>query len=249
MNLLQMRTKVRMLTRETDSADTNLSDTEINDEINNTTPLLAADTEELVNFADYTTAVDTERYSLPLNYLKVKACVLHIDSNWRELQFFATIKQYHALQYQMVSNTGIPVAYKIELGATSTAANSPPGDLWLTPTPDNNGGANYVVRLYYFQMPTTLSADTDVTELPILTHDAICYKAAADLSLKLDEQGRSAFFIGKFESEVRKIKDYYAELQRDRLPMVKDVMGYAQYEWGESDGSLAGLKGLTGGGS
>lgn len=224
--------EVRILLRETDSTDSTFTDTEVHDNINRVMPRIAAEIEELLTWQDYTTADGTQRYSLPSDYLKVAGADLIIDSNRTEKLIYVTHKKFLQVSYNASAQKGIPVYYKIEMGAVSNAnASQLPGDFWLYPIPDTNGGSNYTVRFRYYQKPDDLTGDTQVPELPLNMHMSIAYKVASMLALKKGETALSNYLEQLFRDDMNAAREYYGALQRDRAAYTPDDEGYTSTRW------------------
>lgn len=225
-----MRTRVQTLLGE--SSGEFYTTTEINGEINDACIEIARDTEELLTYYDMTTTDGTQTYTLPDDFLKIKRVDLHVsDSDRRDLRFM-TQQEFHKYTEGASDTSGTPEIYKLEQGSVSKeTADWHPGDIYLYPIPDDNGGSNYTVRAYYYQLPTTLSADTDVTELPIQCHKAVCYLAASNMALKGEDLRKHDYLLLRYENELMKIKNSYHRLQRQRNWHMRDEMGYNETEF------------------
>jgi len=230
MNFSAMQNQVGVLLG--DTSNTFYTETEIQNMINRVQPEIAAEAEALLTYYDYTTSDTVQQYSLPAEYLTVKHVELHVDTNRHEKLKLLDLDQFHAVSYADADRTGEPEYYKIEYGAVDTVlAGNPqrPGDIWLYPIPDDNGTANYTLRVYFYQMPTDLSADTDISNLPIYLHMAVCYRAAALLAMKNKDLRTHNTLISMSQRVIDVAKINQNRAQRDRPHYIKDVMGTTDY--------------------
>ena len=228
MQFSEMRSRVQTLVGE--SSGDFYTTTEIEAEINDACVQISRDTEELLTFYDMTTAADTYRYTLPDDFLKIKRVDLIVTTtDTRQLEY-KNLREYFEYTESAVDTTGTPYIYKVELGSVDKT-DSHPGDIWVYPIPDDNGGSNYTLRVYYYQTPTTLVDDTDVTELPLLAHKAACFLAASNMALKGEDLRKHDRLLLLYENELNKIKMHYSRLQRQRPYDMKDEMGYTETEF------------------
>jgi hypothetical protein len=223
-----LRDQVRIYLGETSSTDTYYTDAEINSQINRAMPLIAAEIEELITFKDYTTTSGTFRYSLEEDFLKIHKVFLRInDAVLSRVLAPLDIEEYERLSGGDETATGMPQWYKIELGSVlNTDDPQLPGDVWLYPTPDDNGGSNYKMRVYYYQKPDDLAADGEIPELPLQTHDTIALKAARALAIKGKDFGLAGSLQNLFLTEMASHREFFNRKSRDKNPEIKDLMGY-----------------------
>jgi hypothetical protein len=231
MDFTALQNQVRVLLGET-TADF-WTDQEVKDQINRCMPDICMEFEELVTFCEYTTAQSTYRYSLPANFLNVKHVELERTTDLIDKLFPVDIEQYWALRHGAATTESVPQYYKIELGAVLTTDDPQlPGDIWLYPRPDDNGGSNYTLRMFYYQdgSTTDLSTGTDIPLLSRYLHRAICYEAAKVLLYKADKLQKALIMGQEYEKQIVKANDFRQRMRRDIPPVVKDVMGYGIIE-------------------
>jgi hypothetical protein len=217
MNYGEMLTQIRLLLGETDSDNSYWSETEINTQINLSNLRVATDFPVLLTYSEVATTADQARYGLPTDFLQLKDIQMYLGDNTTDER-----RKLHRLEYDEfedmvggnVNMTGQPAWYRIEFGAVSTTASSPPGDVWLYPVPDDNGGDDYTLRLAYYQKPTALSVSIDVSELPEFMHLLVVYHSAWYLSLKDDNQSKINNLAAMYRDERDKVR--MVHLKRDR---------------------------------
>lgn len=233
MNFTDLQNQTRILVG--DTSTTFYTDAEVQNAINRVLPELASMTEmSLTTFYDYVTSAGTQRYSLQPDYLKVKQVDLIVTSTLTLPLKPVSLRGFRSISSTGTDQQGQPNYYKVELGAVSTEdAIQFPGDLWLFPTPDDNATANYTVRFYYYQLPTTLILGNDIPEFPIPLHMAICYKAASHLAFKGKDYQLGAAMETLYQNSVTDHIKFSFRPNRDLKPVVRDVMGYGDLDSGD----------------
>lgn len=217
MNFLEKQTQVRLLLGETDITNSYWTETEIDTQINLSNLRAAADLPVLMTFSEVTTTADQGRYGLPADFLQVKSVQMFIGANTVDERRHLMRLEYDEFEDVVGGNvnmTGQPAFYRIEFGSVSTAADAPPGDIWVYPVPDSNGGNNYTLRVVYYQKPTALSGDNDVSELPEFMHPLVTFHAAWLLSMKSDNQSKISNLAAMYKDALREAK--LTNLKRDR---------------------------------
>ena len=217
MNFGEQKTQVRLLLGETDADNSYVTTAEIEAQINLSNIRVAADLPVNMTFSEVATTADEARYGLPSDFLQLKSVQMFIGDNTvddrrslRRLEY----DQFEDMVSGNVNMTGQPAYYRIEFGAVATAAGSPPGDIWLYPIPDNNGGDDYTLRLVYYQKPTALSDTADVSELPEYMHPIVVYHAAWLLSMKSDNTTKINNLVGMYKDAIKEAK--LTTLKQDR---------------------------------
>lgn len=216
-----------------DTSDTFYTTIEVKDSLNRIFPEVAAENEVLLTFDDYDVTQSVQRFTLKEAFLTVKRAEFHISASRHEEMLYVDLDQFARLSYAQSDREGEPKYYKIEMGATEID-NDPqrPGDLWLYPVPDTTTAAGYPnLRVWYYQMPSTLSADGEMSELPIPLHMVCCYKAAALLALKNKDLSTHSTLTIMANNATQTYKQNSNRGQRDRPYHTKDVMGYTETEW------------------
>lgn len=230
MNFGQMKYRVRQLLGQTDTNSTVFSTAnDLEPAINDACKDVAAETECLLTYYDYETTSGTQQYSLKADYLKVKAVHLYKATDDKTPLTHVSFDEFDAMEGGNPTRTGVPSVYKIEIGATDTSDNLP-GDLWLFPVPDTNGGANYTLRVYYYQMPSTIATtdDTKTTELPEIAHKAVCYGAAMTLSMQTADRDMYKTLAVLYNNEIVKIRRFAGREHRTGPTRMKDTLGIAR---------------------
>ena len=213
----EMQTQVRLLIGETDSSNTYFSDTEIQTQINLSNLRAASDLPVNLTYSEVATTADQQRYGLPSDFLQIKSLQMFLGDNTVDER--RTLRKLGYDEFEdvvggNVNMTGEPAYYRIEFGAVSEVAGSPPGDVWLYPVPDSNGGDNYTLRIVYYQKPTTLDDTAEVSELPEFIHPIVCYHSAWMLSMKTDNQTKIGNLAALYKDAIREAK--LTVLKRDR---------------------------------
>ncbi len=236
MDYARMKTVVRLALGETTAANSYWSDPEIDAMLNDSQLQVATDTAGMLTFSDITTVSGTQRYSLPTDFLQLKDCQLFnhgtpasTNKKWR--LFRVGFDHFEVLSQSNYSRTGRPNYFKMELGSVQVTVQNP-GDIWLYPVPDGNGGSDYALRLYYLQKPTVLSSGTDVSELPESLHWAVVYHATAMLSLKSDDMNKYTSMLVLYDRAIARGRAYYAQADRSGAKQIQDVMGYGRSSLG-----------------
>ncbi len=226
------RTRIRAFTRmqlgETASANSTWNDTEIDDMINDAQRTVAMDIPEaMLTYRSVTTVSGTQSYQLAEDFMQLVDVELDRSSTQRRTLREYSVRDFKDYTAGNYSTLGQPAIFKLEIGAVTKAnATQIPGDIWLYPVPDDNGGSNYTLRYRYYQTPTDLSSDADVPELPVYAHKLICYMAALDLLGKTGNQKKINNVAGKYELELRRVKRVITQNNRHRIRGVTDAMGY-----------------------
>ena len=228
MNFGEMKYRVRQLVGQTDTNSTMFNTTtDLEPAINDACASVAARTECLLTFWDYETVAGTQNYSLKPDYLKMKALQLFVAADNKYTLKHLSFDEFSQYEGGNPTTQGVPRVYKIEIGATDTSTNLP-GDFWVYPVPDTNGGSQYIIRAYYFQIPTDLVADADITELPIIAHKAVCLEAAMTLSMMAADKGMYRDLSLLLEREIGIIRGYAGIGQRDSATRMKDTLNIAR---------------------
>ena len=178
MNRGRMKDMVRMLLA-IDPVDAFVIDAEINDMLNESQVHVATETLGLTTYKGLETQEGVERYSLPADFLALRDVQMWVsvtdDTDKRTLEKCGY--DSYEEKTRRYTTPGIPKFFKIEFGATSVSA-AIPGDIWLRPIPDSNGGNNYRLRLAMYQKPDDMTDDTHICMLPESMHWCVCYHAA-----------------------------------------------------------------------
>jgi len=222
-----IRTLVRILLGETDSTNSYYTDTNINLALDAAINQLSMEIPESLTFSDITTVSGTYRYSLPTDYMIHSHIRLIVDSSYSLRLEQVDIHEFDAIYDSAYDRTEQPIHYKIEHGVGDEEATDPqvPGDIWIGPRPDSNGGANYTLRHYYFQRGFA-SSDSTVPAMTDLFHHAIAYYAAMFMSMKDGNQRKTQNFMFQYNNTISKGKKWLNKRDGLRALLPKDV-GYA----------------------
>lgn len=143
-----------------------------------------AEIRDLVTKASVVTVSGTQAYTLPTDFVRLQSLV--DDPNNVQLSI-ASPKQFD--KYPTVN--GAPYLYALsEQG------------LLLYPTPD----AVYTLTLRYWKDPVDLSADGDISALPIDYHDLMVSFALSRTYRSEDDIVMSQFFYSEFERDLAKLR-------------------------------------------
>ena len=228
MNFGEQKTQVRLVLGETSSSNSYTTDTEIETQINLSNVRTAADLPVLMTFSEVATTADQARYGLPSDFMQLKSCQMFLGDNTVDERRQLARLEYDEFEDVVGGNvnmTGQPAYFRIEFGAVATAAGSPPGDIWLYPVPDSNGGNNYTLRLVYYQKPTVLSDPLHVSELPEYMHPIVCYHAAWLLSMKDDNQQKISNLSAMYKDALKEAKLTVLKQDRSGGKFVRSAYG------------------------
>lgn len=151
----------------------------------------------LKTYASFTTVADTPLYDMSedslANLLKITEVRYYNDTNsYYKLKAVGRDQLEH-IQHYMGGVDGTPIAYCYEDRTIEF---------------DCDPEADKTIRVYYYYMPTALSADGSVPDIPVKFHDALVhytcwkFKEADDL----DFEG-SIYFKNLYEEAVLEAKD------------------------------------------
>ena len=223
MNFGEMITMTRTMLGETDSDNSYFTDAEIQTILNTSILRVASDLPTNITYKEVVTTAATQTYGLPTDFLQLKdvQCYVTGGTNRRQLQRL-NYDEFEAVAGGNTTMTGQPAYFRVEFGATSTAAGSPGGDIWLYPVPTDD---SYTIRLIYFQKPTVLTTSTEVTELPEFLHSAVCFHTAWLLSMKDDNQSKINNLAAMYKDEINEAKKTVNKRDRSGPTFIKSPYG------------------------
>ena len=233
MNFGEMRTQVRLLLGETDSSNSYYTDTEIDAQINLSNLRVASEVPVLFTYKEEISVGDQVSYGLPTDCMQVKDLQVYTTGTTRRWSLVK--KDYDDWEYIVAGNfsmTGEPHYYKVEFGATSTTAGSPPGDVWLYPIPP---GTTYTIRIVYYQKPTALSADAAVSELPEYLHPAVVYHAAWHIGLKDSSNSKVSTLAAMYQNQIKEGKMTALKSDRSGPTFAKSAYGATSLDRGRGN--------------
>ena len=232
MDYTTMQDRVKLWLGQTDTTNTYYTPTEVSDLVNDAIEEVALETECLLTFATITTTASVGRYALPLDFSQMRNASVDKTATRRYVLAQSDFDDFEISTSGNYTLQGEPAYFKIEIGATDTAATRAPGDIWLYPVPDSNGGNDYTLRIHYLQIPDRLSTGTDVSELPKQLHRAVTYYAAILLANKSSDDQKAQKLTQLYQHEIQR---YMASKnQREmRRYIAKNVYQSGSF-WGKS---------------
>jgi hypothetical protein len=224
MTLEEMRAEVRLLIGET--AQDGYLDTEIDRQINLGCQKVARECKLKTHVREDTVdarslpSTDSRsegRYALPSDFLQTvdrEMRVLDADT-WYPVTF-VTAAEYNDLSW--TQHWQRPIYAKIEFGSTETTSLAP-GDIWFWPMPD----AVYTYELKYYQKPSKLIADSEISELPEFAHLSACYHAAMLLTRKFRDRNLFQEMSALWSEEIDSVKREFNTLDAHMPKRTRNV--------------------------
>lgn len=227
MTFERMQALVRIALGETAASNSYYTDLEVQDMINDSLVQVATDVPSLLTFYDIPCVTSTQRYSLPREALQLKDVHLLINSTLKRQLLKLSLDEFENVSASNYVREGQPAFFKMELGATEVSGTAAglPGDLWLYPVPDSD---EYTLRVYFYQRPTTLVADADITELPDMLHWAVVYHTTAMLALKADDMNKHTIMSVQYDRAIARGRKWYTQHDRSNQHFTQDAMGYSK---------------------
>lgn len=197
--LSTLRTSTRRLINETDSANTNYSDSELTDYLNQATMFLGTEMEWSIQTSQATSVLNQALYSLPADFISLTE--LYFNNRKLIILEREDLTDINATWQDAPSGTP-QYAYK--------ADNAVFG---LYPAPDSVQ-AGYTIQIQYISLPATLSDNADIPDLHTAFQMCLPFYAAflcehragndkkSDLNLKRFDQHRIALM-----SKVQRFSD------------------------------------------
>jgi hypothetical protein len=194
MNRGEIRTTARMLLGE--GVADGYVDTNLNTMINNSCLHVATKTLCLFTYKDIPSVASQEQYGLPNDLLSLKDVQLFVSGYKYQLRRLS-YDEYEDYAHGTATE-GRPEVFRSEFGRTDLAGGKA-GDIWLRPIPDV---ATYTIRRVYYQKPSVMSNDGDITELPESMHLVVAYHAAMVISRKFSDTRRFADLATLYQDEL-----------------------------------------------
>ena len=221
MTLTEMIARCRYLVGEPNSSNTFLATQAVLEaEINDALTRIMGELRANVTYYDITLIVGQIPYTVNTDFLMIKAVRVLDTNKYYELEY-KTMRGFQEYTDGDTTESGRPQIYKLEMGATDTTT-AYPADIWVFPKPDSA----LTMRVYYYQLPSTLSTGTEISELHVFAHKAACYYASANLAMQMSDLPVHDRLIGKFKEEMDMLKDWAFMRQADRAVEMRDEMGY-----------------------
>jgi hypothetical protein len=231
-----MRTQIRVILGETDTNNTYFIDADADTQINLAQLHVSGEVPCLLTYKDVTAIADQQKYGLPkTDFLQLKD-IHFVEGSTPPTRVKILEKvpfdEFNARTASAPTKTGEPAFYKAEFGAvTRLSGPVPQGDFWPYPVYDNT---DYLFRLYFYQMPTDLDGDTDVSELPAILHEAVVYRAAMHLAMMKMNQKRVNQCAALYREAIRVGEEVIRKRDRTGFThQIKDAMGYTQSNLGQ----------------
>ena len=188
--------------------------------------MIAVRVEEMITRTDYTLVVGQHEYTLPEDWIGM-AHVEIVDASdtnrtWR--LYPMSIKEYHNWSRGSAQTNQEPFGYRLEVGPLlSTQDPQRVGELILYPAPD----AADTMQVWYYRKPADVSAGTNIVELPLHYHEAVCQRVAQMLAIKGKEYQLADRLLREYELTMREITQSAKNMKRrDHIAKTKDTMGY-----------------------
>jgi len=234
-----MVTQTRLLYGETDSGNSYISDAEVQTQINQSQTKVALDLNILLTFKTATLVAGTGRYQLYDDFLQMKHVeVFNNSSEKRKKLIKLSMDEFAEVSDGNPTKQGDPAFFKMEYGATSTQnATQRPGDIWLYPVPDASDYDR--LRQYFYQAPTALSADADVSELPLHAHDLVCYHTAMILATKDGNQKLMNNMNAIYRQEMESVRETLNAVDREGAFHIQDTQGHTLTSLRRGGGRIA----------
>jgi hypothetical protein len=205
---LQMRTEVLAY-----GFDTNQYSSRINSWLNEAQSRIARSCEipKLWTTANISTIVGTGSYTLASNFIRMNK-VFHNGATQLELMPI-DVGELRAMTQGGTSTTvGIPEVYSISAEFTMTVA----------PVPD----AVYTLTYDYYQRPTDLSADGDISTLPVDYHDLMVSYTLARCYRSEDDAQMSAFYQSEYQRDLQRLRvDLQGTTSKDGPKVIAGTWG------------------------
>lgn len=213
------------------SSDPFYTDAEILTVMNAVVPLMAVRIEEMITWVEWALVADTQAYTLPEDWIAMEHIEV-IDSNDtnRTWQLYPlSIKEFNKVARNAADQTDSdPAYYRLEIGPINV--NQDPqrvGEIYLYPTPSTA----HTLRMWYYRRPNDCSATTDIPELPLHYHEAICIKTAHRLATKGKEYQLADRLLRDYEMAMTELTQSAKNMKRrDHIARTKDVMGYGDID-------------------
>lgn len=165
-----------------------------------------------------TTAAGTNCYSLPEPMLSLVMVEIDKDASDRRILQGLSHEQFAQVTYYDYNQQSTPEVYRMQYGRVGSD-NSRPGDIDIWPIPDNNGGADYTLRVWVIKKPAALAADAEISELPEELHYAVTLYAAMITAAGDGDSLRYTSLRDMFQDEINEFRTTrnFRDISRTRL--------------------------------
>lgn len=199
---VSMTTAVRRYINETDSTNSNFTDSEIYDYLNQAIRFLGTEMEWPLQTAEATSVLDQAVYSLPEDFISL------IDIYFDNLDLPVIERadlSAKRTDWQDADSSKPQYAYK--------ADNAKVG-LWPPPDADNAG---LIIQIQYIKVPPDLSDDSTAPDLHVAFQDCLPFYAAALCEIKAGNTKRSDYMFSLYEGHKKKLMSKVQRFSDDDL--------------------------------
>lgn len=220
-----MLAQVRLLSGETDSTNSYWSDAEINAMLNDVQLIVAEELPVNMTWRTFSTVAGTDRYSLPIDFLQLKDVEIETSATQRKKLFRLGMDEFSAVADGNFTMQGEPAWFKMEFGSV-LMTNDPqlPGDIYMYPVPD----AVYKTRVRYYQRPTDMTADGDISELPLSMHLAVVYYTTMLMAMKDANQKKITNMNALYRQKMASSAKMLNRVDRTGRFLARDAAGYSK---------------------
>lgn len=191
------------------------TDAQFNTSINEAQDDIALRTKCLKTYSEFTTSASTAEYSIAedslANFIDIAEVWYFTDTNLYNILDCVSRDELAFMQSQNRASTGWPEAYCYEDRVIEFDCLTAAGD---------------TVRVYYFKLPTALTTDEGVSEIPVKFHQTlvyyVCWKFAESDGL---DGNRVMYFKNQYMEEIAKMRSILVPAA-STYPAIKDDSGY-----------------------
>lgn len=218
--LLQVRTQIRLLINQTDSASSDFTDSELNGFVNEGVRLVAALVKWPRDRVEVTVQLDTPAYPLPSD------TILLLDAYFGDVN-----TQDDKKPLRVLSESQLKEFRPNWLDETTNSQGRPDiiclidrKTVIINPRPDSSQ-AGKKLEIVYVYYPATLSADGDVPDLPIVYHDLIA------------QYGQHKCYMSKLNNPALGQSIFTDIISKSKIlePVVTKEFDVQGFTWGQSD--------------
>ena len=231
--LSAVRTQLRLILNETDNANSHFTDAQLDGFINQAQTFMATYIEYPRTIASAQVTAGTADYTLPTDWISILAVYfgdLSISNDVIVLRIIneESLKTIRPGWLETASGSrGRPQFVHIKNRTTLT----------LIPTPDtDNATTGKKYHLNYIKLPTTLTVDSDIPELPLPYHDFLQFYAAHLCYLVLQVQAMADKMFSDFTAKMKAVQ---AEVSKESKEQMAWQWTYNEDVSGDSNGGIS----------
>lgn len=215
MDLSTVRTRARLLVGEPTSGGA-WSDANYNTAINEAQDDVAVMTKCLKTYVEFTTSAATSEYSIAeaslANFIDIAEVWYFWDTDSYDVLDSVTRDELAFRQSNYRANSGTPTVFCYEDRVIEF---------------DCETEADLTCRVYYYKLPTALSEDVDVSDIPTKFHQSLvyytCWKFAESDGL---DQNRVGYFKNQYREEIAKMRSILVPAASSYPAVKDDTLGY-----------------------